>query len=281
MKQIFALMAFLLSAISAEAQDNMAQYAMNAELPARRVIEKPKFADNWSFSFAGGVYHPMVFDLKYLVDCSGFAGVVELRKQISPVVGLALEADGYYRMPRKERRDPRTVIGPMLHVNLMNLFGGYKGKPRIFEIEAGIMPAWGHLYRGSKYDIIPDEDYFATKYGLDFNFNVGPSRAWTLSLRPAAVFDVTSKSPIPGVMTYPYDGYDMRRMDLQMFVGFTYHFPNRGTQRHFNFSTPQVDNDEVERLSQIVTWLRNDVNEREAKIRELQKENAALREAQK
>lgn len=277
MKYILLLLAFVVSAISAEAQ-GVTLPANDNENVDRNILVKPRFFDNWSFTMAGGVYHPMVFDLKYLVDCSGWAGTVELRKQLTPVIGLGLEADGYYKMPRKERRDPRTIIGPMFHINLMNLFGGYKGKPRLFEIEADIMPAWGHLYRGSQYSFFPDEDYFATKYGMDFNFNLGRSGAWTISLKPAIVCDVTSRAPTPGSITSPYDSYLLEHSDIQLFLGFTYRFRNNGGTRNFRFATPAVERGEIERLNEIVTFLREDVQQRDRQIRDLKLENDSLRQ---
>lgn len=301
MKHILLLLLFAVSAIAADAQlilpttpeglaaeqqfavqhrgaKHGAKPAKPVAYASRDIVERPRFGDNWSFSFAGGVYHPNVFDLKYLVDCSGLVGSVELRKQLTPIVGLGIEADGYYRMTRDERKDPRTVIGPALHVNLMNLFGGYNGRPRLFEIEALIKPAWGHLYRGVNDYRIPDENYFATKYGLDFNFNLGRDRQWTLALRPAINLDVTSKAPTPNYMTSSYDGYKWKRTDLLLFVGATYHFRGHGGKRHFRFAQPVTDREEVDRLNEVVNFLRDDVESRDRQIRELKRQVDALKQ---
>lgn len=280
MKHLIAVLVLLLSAISAEAQS--AKYAEAAtEAPDRNVVVRPRFFDNWSMAFAGGLYHPNFYELKYLLDCSGYAGSVEVRKQLTPTIGLGIDATGYLAMDRSERKDPRSVVGPMLHVNLMNLFGGYRGRSRIFELEVGIMPAWGHLYRGSVYDFIPDENYFATKYSLDFNFNLGRSRAWTLSLKPALILDVTSKAPTPGNITQVYDGYRWKRSDVLLFAGFAYRFRGHNGAHNFTFARPSVNSDEVERLNEIVRYLREDVDARDREIRQLKSENKALREAEK
>lgn len=277
MRHLFLLLAFfVMSAISADAQE-MQKETEKAQL-SRQIVEKPRFFDNWSFTFAGGVYHPMCFDLKYLVDCSGFAGLVELRKQVTPGFGIGLECDGYYRMNRKERQDPRTVIGPAFHFNLMNIFGGYKGRPRLFELELLAMPAWGHLYRGTNYVLFPEENYFATKFGLDLNFNLGRARQWTLSLKPAAVLDVTSKAPVPAYTTTPYAAYDVQKMDLQLFVGCTYHFRNHKARRHFNNAVLPTNDEEINRLNEVVNFLRDDVDARDRQIRELKQEIEALKQ---
>lgn len=237
---------------------------------AQKVVEKPRFFDNWSITLTGGAYHPMCYDLKYLMDTSGYDGTAELRKQVTPALGIGLEADGYYRLTRSERRDPRTLVGLNVHLNLNRLFGRYDGRPRRFEVEACVMPAWGHLYRGSDYDLFPDENYFATRYGLDFNLNLGRSRAWALTLRPAWVFDVRSIPPTLGNPVAHYDGYVIKKSDLQFNVGFTYRFRNHGRRRHFNAATPATNTDELDRLNEVVNYLRQDVDQRDAQIRNLQ-----------
>lgn len=281
MKQYILLFIFLVSAISAEAQTStMTEFPTSdaKETVTRDIMVRPRFVDNWSVSVAGGAYHSMFYDLKYIIDCSGWAGDIELRKQLTPVIGLGAEVDGYYRMERKERQDPRTLVGANLHINLMNLFGGYYGRSRVFEIEAAVMPAWGHLYRGTNTDIIPDEDYFALKGALDFNFNVGRKRAWTLNLKPAIVCDINSKAPYPGYITRPYSGFRKETTDLQLFVGFTYHFKGKDGKRNFKFAPSRTDEAEIERLNEIVTFLRNDVEYREQQIRDLRRENSQLKQ---
>lgn len=301
MKHLLLLLLFLVSAIAADAQLIMPStpeaYAAerqlatvrhapkasplmptSADAASRDIMERPRVFDNWSLSFAGGIYFPMYYEhLKYLMDCSGLAGTIELRKQLTPIVGLGLEADGNYRMMREERKDPRTVIGVAFHLNLMNLFGGYNGRPRTFEMEALVKPAWGHLYRGTHYYLIPDEDYFATKYGLDFNFNLGRARQWVLSLRPSITLDVTSKSPTPNYFTYPYKGYDLKKTDLNFLVGTTYRFRGHDGKRHFRFAEPVTDREEVERLNEVVNFLRDDVEARDRQIRELKQQVDSLR----
>lgn len=283
MKYILVFFLVLMSAISADAQTPTAKMSYSKQMPSCDFVERPQLSDNWSLSLAGGFYHPMFYDLQYLVDCSSVVGSLELRKQLTPIVGLGLEGDVYCGLSHAERQDPRSVIGPMIHVNLMNLFGGYKGRPRLFEMEAGFMPAWGHLYRGVADYRIPDEDYFATKYALDFNFYLGNSRSWSLSLKPAMTLDVTSRPPEPKKyehLDFPqiYNGYQLKKSDLQLYVGCTYHFRGHGGKRGFNCVTAPVNNDEINRLNEIVRFLRNDVEERDRQIRELRRENGALKQ---
>lgn len=258
MKRLLFFLALSISAISSFAED--------------KLVEKPRFFDNWSLTLSGGAYHPMFYDLKYLFDCSQLAGSVELKKQITPIFGLGFEGNGYYRMDREERKDPRTVIGPVVHINLMNLFGGYKGKPRVFEMEVGAMPGWGHLYRGTNHILFPDENFFVTKFGLDMNFNLGKTRAWTIGLKPAIVYDMS----VPH--GNQYESYDINNADLQLMLGITYHFRNHNGKRHFNYGIMKTDQDEINRLNEIVTYLRRDVEQRDVEISTLKMRNESLEE---
>lgn len=251
MKRFILLFAIILAAIAVRAQQN---------------VERPRFFDNWSVALTAGGYYPMCYDLKYLADNHGYDGAVELRKQVTPVFGIGLEADGYYRLQRPERKDPRSLVGFNVHVNLSRLFGRYLGAPRRFEVEAAVMPAWGHLYRGSRYALFPDENYFATKYSLDLNLNLGRNRAWALTLRPAWVFDVRSYPPSLGTPVAHYDGVTIKKSDLQLNIGCVYRFRNHGGRRHFNAAAPVTSTEEVERLSEIVTYLRRDVDQRDGQI---------------
>lgn len=237
---------------------------------AQQSVDRPRFFDNWSLALTAGGYYPMCFDLKYLADCYGYDGAIELRKQLTPVVGVGLEADGYYRTNRQERKDPRSLVGLNVHVNLNRLFGRYLGAPRRFEVEAAFMPAWGHLYRGSKYSLFPDENYFTTKYSLDCNINLGRDRAWALTLRPAWVFDLRSVPPSLGAPIIHYNVYTKQKSDLQFNVGFVYRFRNHDGRRHFNAVKPVANSEEVDRLNEIVSFLRQDVDQRDARINTLQ-----------
>lgn len=59
-------------------------------------------------------------------------------------------------------------------MNLNNLFGGYNGIPRSFEIEAVAGIGWMHYYVGR--NMGEDQNGMSTKLGLNFNFNLGKVR---------------------------------------------------------------------------------------------------------
>ena len=63
-------------------------------------------------------------------------------------------------------------------VNFSNLFCGYNGQPRLFEVEGVVGAGWGHNYINKSYG--DDANYFTSKFGFNFNFNVGEKKAWTI-----------------------------------------------------------------------------------------------------
>ena len=223
-------------------------------------LQRARFTDNWSVGLSVGGYHPMLFPMKYIADCSGWMGIVEVRKQMMPAFSMGVEADLYMRMDRDERKDPRTIIGP-----------AYAGSPRFFEVEAMVMPAWGHLYRGTNSEYFPDENYFATKFGADFRFTIGRDKEWTFSLRPAMVYDLS----VPH--GNQYESFDINHADLQLTVGATYHIKGKRQPRHLTFAKPVVDMEEINRLNDIVNYLRSDVAKRDV---ELEKAQASLDSAE-
>lgn len=243
----------------------------------RQPLQRSRFTDNWSVGIAAGGYHPMLFPMKYLADCSGWMGTVEVRKQLMPALAMGVEANIYLRMDREERRDPRTVVGPAFYLNLSRLIKGYAGAPRFFEVEAMVMPAWGHLYRGTDSKYFPDENYFATKFGADFRFTIGRDKAWTLGMRPAMVYDLS----VPH--GNQHESFDINHADLQLTVGVAYHIKGRRQLRHLTFAQPVVDTEEIDRLNEIINYLRADVERRDMAVKEarlaadsLEKSNAQL-----
>lgn len=54
-----------------------------------------------------------------------------------------------------------------------------------------------------------DQNSMSTKLGLNFNFNLGESKAWTLALKPALVYDMNAMGlkPCVSILNGPYGKY--------------------------------------------------------------------------
>ena len=87
---------------------------------------------------------------------------------------------------------------------------------------AGI--GWMHYYVGR--NMGEDQNGMSTKLGLNFNFNLGENKAWTLALKPALVYDMNSMGTKP---VYFHSG----RAVWEISAGFVYHFRCSNGEHHF------------------------------------------------
>lgn len=177
----------------------------------------PAMWDNWSVTLAGGVTHPAVYSLdRSLLKPTLTVGV---KKQFTASFGLGIEGEVFQRNRNLNlSRFVRSQLHMLSYFNLFNLLAGYHLRPRLFDIEAKIGAGWGHAF--SDIDRIPDANYLVSKVGMDFNLNLGQSRAWTLSLRPSLIYDLRSTKK------QYHEAYDINRADIQVTCGITYHFGN-------------------------------------------------------
>lgn len=190
-----------------------------------------KFFDNWSIGAEGGVST----NLHDWDTPNGAVVGINLTKGITPVLSLEFQIMGdindnaNWNMDRsKNVFDAISVFGNT-KVNLMNLFCGYKGTPRLFEIQArgglGYLRALYPNFKGNPTSNGNDLNRAVFKFGFDFNFNLGKEKAWTVSLRPAIVLKTGKET------SYAFRGCDNGTCDKfghnavgQITAGVTYHF---------------------------------------------------------
>lgn len=233
MKKIFAILFAILMVSGANAQ---------------KLLNESKFFDNWSVGVDGGTSW---YDLSNFNRISnGFMGL-QLTKGLNPVVSFEF-ATQFELWGGNEVTLNNILTTASTKINLMNLFGDYKGEPRFFEIQArgGI----GYLRDISGY--IPSNQC-VTKLGLDFDFNVGKEKEWTVSVRPAVVL------PITDVKAASY----CERSVFQLSAGLTYHFKNSYGKHHFAYGRA-YDQAEVDNLNARINEARGQVAERDRQIAE-------------
>lgn len=224
---------------------------------AQTTVAGSKFTDNWSFTLKGGAISPSkgVHDNGFWKDTRGLVGV-ELRKQITPVFGLGVEGEwsvnssSWYGLKSANVFD-HQYVGVFGAVNLMNAFAGYAGAPRVFELELVAGTGWLHAYY--PHMVSDDGNSWGTKVGLNFNFNLGKAKAWTLALKPAYMWNMNG-SPEPNVMGYAAK-YDKNYGALELEAGITYHFGNTNGTHHFVVVTP-FDQNEIDALNAQINELR-------------------------
>ena len=222
-----------------------------------------KFADNWSLGVvAGGVTK---------TTHSAFWGGmrptygIELTKNITPVFGLGMQALANNNTTGAKTAIDQLNTALLAKVNLSNLFAGYKGAPRLFEPEVAVGLGLGHNFGTDA-----DKNYMFSKYGLNLNFNLGESKAWTVALKPSIVYDMTSN--------HKAYWHNVNRSNIELLAGVTYHFKSSNGAHHFT-NVREYDQAEVDGLNAKINDLRgtvagkdNTISTKDAEIRALQQQ---------
>lgn len=239
----------------------LALVAMSAS--AENLYKESKFFDNWYVGIQGGVASPAVGHA-FWRDARGAFGV-NVGKQLTPVYGLELEYNGVINTECSNHPGESwaglasggyaidyTVLTLNGTINLMNLFGGYKGTPRLFEIQALAGTGWGHTFLPGADN---DGNAVVFKFGTNFNFNLGKEKAWTVALKPAILYNFTNREL---AMT-------AKAAQIQIFAGCTYHFKNSNGTHSFAFGRG-YDQAEVDRLNATINETRGMVADRDQTI---------------
>ena len=223
---------------------------MNAQTT---VLEGGGFWDNWFMGFRSGATMKMS-DAPFIKSARPVFGL-SLGKQWTPILGAEIQGLGYINTSNSRTAIDASEVGLITNMNLMNLLGGYEGMPRVFEIETATGLGWLHHYaKGGG-----DTNDMSARVGLNLNFNLGESKAWTFSLRPAVVYNLTGDFPKDKL------AFDRDRSRFEMLMGFTYHFANSNGQRHFAMSTV-ADPVAIAAMNEEINVLREAVTAQEAAL---------------
>ncbi|MDE5571631.1 MAG: OmpA family protein [Prevotella sp.] len=262
MKKVFLMLAAGMMAASVNAQNT--------------AITSNKAGDNWYLGINAGVATPTLGHA-WVSDVAPNVGV-RLGKNLTTVFGLAAEGNAYYYQNGACYDNRKTVIDA-LNVNLLgtfnlsNLFAGYKGEPRSFEVIALGGFGWAH---GFGYDY--KENGITSKVAVDFALNLGAAKAWQLYLEPSLNYGL--QGFVDGKASYDFK-YNLAKSNFQLNLGVNYKFGNsNGTH---NFAAAQLrDQAEIDGLNAKINELRADNNAKDGKIAasartiaELQKKLAA------
>ena len=254
MKKLFMLFAAAMMAASVSAQSNTA-------------ITANKAGDNWYFGVNAGVTTRVKESFSGADDgmFKSLAPTVGLRlgKNLTTVFGLAADADMYFMSNDKFFDGSKTFV-EAIDVNLMgtfnlsNLFAGYPGEPRAFELIALGGFGWEH-----DFNHLPRTNGLNSKVALDFAFNLGAAKAWQLYIEPALTYCLHDW----------YDGedvgvpfqYNLNRSVFSVKAGLNYKFgTSNGTH---NFAKAALrDQAEIDGLNAKINELRADVNAKDGKI---------------
>lgn len=223
-----------------------------------KVIVGNKFLDNWYFG-VNGAWERQLGDSYMNSDKNGGLVGFELGKQATPVLGVSFQAlTGINTTSSANALDElQFVINGK--VNFSNLFWGYKGEPRLFEVE-GILGAGGgrEFYTARQRG---DNNYFLYRVGLGLNFNLGKEKQWTLGVRPALVTKLGDSDP--------------RNTSFELMAGLVYHFKCSNGKRHMSVMNA-YSQDEVDRLNEEINDMRRRVKGMEKEVDRTKKKNKDL-----
>ena len=218
---------------------------------AQVATENAKFLDNTYITINAGATTPLTFNKVFPVNPT--AGVA-VGKWFTPVFGAEVEGTAWFGSAvdggLRANMGPNggfnlvrgTYVGVNGLMNLTNLFKGYQGTPRTFEIGLDAGAGWIHGYTpkvSDKYN-----NALGAKTGLTFDYNFGQSKAHTLSLRPSVYWNLSNPGNTVGQLAFNNKG-----AQLSVGVAYTYHFKTSNGTRHFKTYDVGAMMAEVDRLN--------------------------------
>ena len=256
MKKLFLMLAAGFMAVSVNAQNT--------------TITANKGGDNWYMGINAGVATPQ----QKFGDYGFFKGFapklgVRVGKNLTTVFGLAADVDLYFL----SKEDSKSMMGTKTFIdnmnvdlmgtfNLSNLFAGYPGEPRTFEVIGLAGLGWSHGF-GQAWKV----NAINGKAALDFAFNLGADKAWQIYIEPAVIYGLeTYGAGDMNILTYNTGfKFDSRAALFQLSAGFNYKFGNsNGTH---NFAKAQLrDQAEIDGLNAKINELRADNNAKDGQI---------------
>lgn len=247
MKKIVLMMALLVSAV----------VSANAQI----ATENSKFADNTYITVQGGLATPLAMDAIFPLNPT--VGIA-VGKWLTPEYGVEIEGTTWLGSHVHGGTDARVnfndlgnfnafrglYVGLNGLVNVTNMFKGYQGVPRTFETNAVVGIGWVHGFRPNMSDEY--NNHLGAKTGLDFAFNVGKTKASTLSVRPAVLWNLSEPGTKVGSLAF-------NKLGAQLYLGvaYTYHFKNSNGTRYFKTYDVGAMLSEIARLNEENANLKN------------------------
>lgn len=234
-----------------------------------------KFCDNWSIGLNGGIVTPMTHSA-FFKNARAVVGL-DVNKQLSPIYGLTLESNWTVNtvspMAAQYSNTAFDAFNVMLlnRLNLNNIFTAYKGQPSLFEVE--LVGGFGWLRLNNFYESGEGANHLASKAGVNFNFNVGEKKAWTVAVKPAIFWDM-SMWDAPGAHSHP--NFNANYGNWEITAGVAYHFKN-SNGKHYMTKVRAYDAAEVAALNASINTLRQEAT---AKDDQLRRANDALTKEQ-
>ena len=229
---------------------------------AQRAYEGANLGDNWSIGIHAGVTTPLTHSAFFPTMRATWG--LGIGKQLTPFFGMGVEAMTSINTTASKTAFDNTNVSLLTSVNLSNLFAGYWGTPRLFEIETVAGLGWLHYAQNGN----GDRNSISSKLGLNFNFNLGEAKAWTIGIKPALVYDLNACGE-------RNVGFNANRAAWEITAGLKYHFRCSNGKHHISFAK-LYDQAEVDALNEQVNNLRQTNVDQEAELTAANQRNAEL-----
>lgn len=217
------------------------------------VVPNGGFFENWSIGVnAGGTMR--MKGAPYFKSARPVFGL-SVNKQWTPILGMEIHGQGFINTSNSRTAIDASDVSLLGKMNLMNLFAGYWGEPRFMEIETVTGIGWMHNYM----DGAGDSNDLMSRVGLNFNFNLGESKAWTLSFRTVVAYNLTGSTPETKVQ------FNANHARVESTIGLIYHLPNADGSHYMNM-VPVCDPIEVEAMNDAINELRMVVVAKDAEL---------------
>jgi len=188
--------------------------------------------DNIGLGITAGVSTPLDFNSVFPLNTN--VGL-KFTKDFTPIFGVQLE--GIAVLNDNHFSDIKTAVkatnvGLNGTFNLSNMFLGYNGTPRFFEVSAVGGLGWLHTWTTS-------QNSLTAKTGLDLSFNLTKNRAHSIVLTPAIYWNLHKIDAIQ---------FTKNGAQLAINVSYVYHFKTSNGTHHFKTYDVGAMSSEIDRL---------------------------------
>ena len=227
---------------------------------AQKAYEVSKVFDNVSIGITGGISSPLNFNSVTPFN-TNFG--LKLQKDFTPVVGVQVEGLAFVNdnnFSDLKTWVKATNVGVNNVVNMTNLFCGYNGSPRTFEVSTVAGLGWLHSWSNHCNNL-------SAKSGVDLAFNLGNDKQHSIVVTPAVYWNLTNSDKVQ---------FNKNHAQPALNVSYVYHFKTSNGTRHFKVHDIGLKNDLINKLKEenigyenIVKSLNNEKSDLNKEIKKL------------
>lgn len=200
---------------------------------AQIATENSNALDNISVGVTAGASTPLDFNSVFPLNTN--VGL-KIQKNFTPVFGL--QAEGLAVLNDNHFTDIKTAVkatnvGLNGVFNLSNIFKGYRGTPRTFEVSTVTGFGWLHTWNTS-------DNFLTAKTGLDLAWNIGKKKANSIVFTPAVYWNLNKFGDIH---------FNKHNAQLALNVSFIHHFKTSNGTHHFKTYDIGAMISEIDRLN--------------------------------